>query len=188
MTSCPEVMGRDSWVFWKKQSVDIWTKMSPVVWCRVRALGGIRWNGQHSKNCVSISSCRKPKSQEGNKSFIPEPRESSVFRVFRDSYAYERFTYIYIFHESVSWLYYNWVIKKRNRTYFIHECCLLLLKNTSKFCEIKSHAIFWVVTIKSFLPLFRYRPDFESIQLHRSSQNSEQIPFCFMRERWFISY
>ena len=29
-------------------------------------------NSQHSKNCVSVSLCRKPKSQEGNKSFVPE--------------------------------------------------------------------------------------------------------------------
>ena len=34
-------------------------------------------NSQHSKNCVclSLSSCRKPKSQEGNKSFVPELKE-----------------------------------------------------------------------------------------------------------------
>ena len=49
---------------------------------RCAARGGVRWNSQHSKHCVSLSSCRKPKSQEGNKSFVPEPREPSVFRVF----------------------------------------------------------------------------------------------------------
>ena len=43
---------------------------------------------------VSLSSCWKPKSQEGNKSFVPEPRESSVFR---DSYACERSTYQNVF-------------------------------------------------------------------------------------------
>ena len=36
-------------------------------------------NSQHSKNCVSLSSCRKTKSQEVNKCFVPEQRESSVF-------------------------------------------------------------------------------------------------------------
>ena len=46
---------------------------------------------------LSLSSCRKPKSQEGNKSFVPEPRESSVFWVFRDSYAYEHFMHVNIF-------------------------------------------------------------------------------------------
>ena len=33
--------------------------------------------------CLSLSSCRKPKLKEGNKSFVPEPRRSSVFCVFR---------------------------------------------------------------------------------------------------------
>ena len=44
---------------------------------------------------VSLSPrVEKPKSQEeGNKSFVPEQRKSSVFR---DSYAYERSTYPYI--------------------------------------------------------------------------------------------
>ena len=32
--------------------------------------------------CLSLSSSQIPKSQEGNKSFVPELRESSVFRVF----------------------------------------------------------------------------------------------------------
>ena len=41
------------------------------------------------KLCLSLFLCRKPKLKEGNKSFVPEPRESSVFRVFfSDSYAY----------------------------------------------------------------------------------------------------
>ena len=43
---------------------------------------------------VSLSPrVEKPKSQEGNKSFVPEQRESSVFRVF---YRSEYFTYPYI--------------------------------------------------------------------------------------------
>ena len=59
---------------------------------------------------VSLSpSVEKTKSQEGNKSFVPEQRKSSVFRVFRDSYAYERSTYLYILrnHISVSGIYYR---------------------------------------------------------------------------------
>ena len=33
----------------------------------------VRWNSQHSRNCVSLSPrIEKPKSQEGNKSFVPE--------------------------------------------------------------------------------------------------------------------
>ena len=64
----------------------------------------VRWNGQHSKNRASLSSCRKPKSQEGNKSFVPEPRESSVFR---DSHAYKYFTYMYISHIRIMAILHN---------------------------------------------------------------------------------
>ena len=60
------------------------------------------------KNGVSLSSCRKPKLKEGNKSFVSEPRESSVFRVYRIpvrmnilwtffTYPYITHTYIYIY-------------------------------------------------------------------------------------------
>ena len=45
---------------------------SPIGSTRCAARGGVRWNSQHSKNCVSLSLCWKPKSQEGNKSFVPE--------------------------------------------------------------------------------------------------------------------
>ena len=42
------------------------------------------------KNCVPLSSCRKPKLKEGNKSFVPEPRETpQCFECFSDFYAYE---------------------------------------------------------------------------------------------------
>ena len=42
-------------------------------------------NSQHKKIvCLSLSPrVEKPKLKEGNKSFVPEPRKSSVFRVFR---------------------------------------------------------------------------------------------------------
>ena len=68
---------------------------SPVGSTRCAARGGVRWNSQHSKNCVSLSPrVENLKSQEGNKSFGLElPRVISVSSVFRDSYAYERFTY-----------------------------------------------------------------------------------------------
>ena len=51
------------------------------------SLGGApRVVGSHGTVSIvkieSLCSCWKPKSQEGNKSFVPEPRESSVFRVF----------------------------------------------------------------------------------------------------------
>ena len=102
MTSCPEVMGWGSSWFWiKAGSWDLdldeagWF-LGPVRGQTVYGLRGARthwlsqwveswrWtNSQHSKNCVSLSSCRKPKLKEGNKSFVPVPKESSVFRVFR---------------------------------------------------------------------------------------------------------
>ena len=45
----------------------------------------VRWNSQHSKNFVSLSPrVEKPKSQEGNKSFVPELKKVvSVLSVFR---------------------------------------------------------------------------------------------------------
>ena len=39
-------------------------------------------NSQHSKNCVSLSSCRKPKSQDGNKRFVPEQQRVVSVSVF----------------------------------------------------------------------------------------------------------
>ena len=61
-----------------------------------------RWtNSQHSKMCVSLSSCRKLKLKGGNKSFVPVPSESSVFRVFwipmrmNILWTYVHFTYSY---------------------------------------------------------------------------------------------
>ena len=104
MTSCPEAMGWDSSVFWKKQLDEIWTwtervdflsSVRPGQYGCTRCTAGcwFRWDSQHSKNCISLSSCSKPKSQESNKCFVPEPRKSSVFR---DSYACERLTHPYI--------------------------------------------------------------------------------------------
>ena len=59
------------------------SETSPVVCCGVRAhVCWVKWNSQYSKNCVSLSSCQKSKLKEGNKSFVAEPRESSVFRVY----------------------------------------------------------------------------------------------------------
>ena len=74
---------------------------SPVGSIRCAARGGVRWNSHHSKNCVSLSSCWKPESQEGNKSFEPELSRSSVFRVFFG------FLCIWTFHISVCFTYLN---------------------------------------------------------------------------------
>ncbi len=69
---------RHAWKRWaenlvisKKQLVEIWLWAGQSSWgvdsgrCR---------NSQHSKNCVSLSSCRKTKSHEVNKRFVPEQR------------------------------------------------------------------------------------------------------------------
>ena len=100
MTSCPEAMGWDSWVFWKKQLVEIWDWTKRVDFrssarrVQLFAAGGARvgWVSEFRADAgrtvsivkiVSLSPrCEKPKSQEGNKSLVPEPRELSVFRVF----------------------------------------------------------------------------------------------------------
>ena len=63
--------------FWKKKTVS-WDlnldeaswfldlgEASPVGSTRCAARCGVRWNRQHSKNSVSLSSCWKPKSQGG---------------------------------------------------------------------------------------------------------------------------
>ena len=103
MTSCPEAMG---WgfrvIFEKKQSFEIWSWTKVVdfrIWMMPGQLGQrdaprvVGPDGTVSivKYCVSLSLCWKPKSQEGNKSFVPELK-----KVVSVSYAYERFTYLYI--------------------------------------------------------------------------------------------
>ena len=98
MTSCSEAMGWGFWVILEKknQLVEIWgwTKRvdfldlgeaSPVMDYGMPAYCWVRWNSQHSKNCVclSLSSCWRPKSQDGNESSVPElPRVVSVSSVF----------------------------------------------------------------------------------------------------------
>ena len=114
--------------FWKKQLVEIrtWARpvqlwsMLPVCWVsqfRFWLLAESSAEGltekrcrssQHSKNCVFLSSCRKPESQEGNKSFVPEQRKSSVFR---DSYASEYFTYPYSY---IAVFLFSYILRTRN--------------------------------------------------------------------------
>ena len=144
MTSCPESMG--PWIlgeFWKKAvSWDLkldeasWFsnlgEARPVESTRCAARGGVRWNSQHSKNCTSLSlcSCWKLKSQEGNKSFVPEiPRVVSVSSVswflckwtfYRSVYFTHQYTCIFCI--SVSWSYpeyitYVTITHTRIRTY-----------------------------------------------------------------------
>ena len=82
-----------------------------------------RWTNSQHRKIVSLSPCvEKPKLKEGNKSFVPEPRESSVFCVFRIPIRvwtfyedYERLIHPYIC-IVVSWL-----------------CYITMALNTNKF-------------------------------------------------------
>ena len=104
MASCRNRWAEDFELFWKKQLVKIWTWAKRVgirIWARPVQLfttgcARVCWVSELRADagrtvsivkivCVSLSPrVEKPKLKEGNKSFGPEPRESSVFR---DSYA-----------------------------------------------------------------------------------------------------
>ena len=59
----------------------------------------VRWNGQHSKNCVSLSSCRKTK--EVNKRFVSKLKKVdsvSGFLCIWKFYLSVYFTYLYMLH------------------------------------------------------------------------------------------
>ena len=91
-------------IFEKNQLAEIRTKAKPVqLVYRMRCafVGSVSWDSDSGprvqlgnwlkgyvgtvsivKNCVSLSSCRKPKSQEGNRSFVPELKKVvSVSRI-----------------------------------------------------------------------------------------------------------
>ena len=74
-------------IFEKKQLVEIrtWTKRVRPVQLWTTGCPRVVWSDGTVRivEIVSLSPrVEKPKSQEGNKSFVSEPRESSVFRVF----------------------------------------------------------------------------------------------------------
>ena len=110
MTSYPEAMGWGFWaIFENKQLVEIWTWTKRVDFrasARPGQLGlrdASRVVGSDGTVsivefvCLSLSSCQKTKKvKKIIKVSYLNYRESSVFRVFRDSYACERFTYPYI--------------------------------------------------------------------------------------------
>ena len=120
MTSCPEAMGWDSSVFWKKavslnlrQNEASWDlnlgEVSPVVDCGMRAslLGqwveSWRWtNSQHSKKSVSLPPrVENLKVKKVIKVSYLNQESRQCFECFSDSYAFEDFTYIRIFCISV---------------------------------------------------------------------------------------
>ena len=68
-------------IFEKKQLVEIRTKARPVGSTRCAAHGGIRWNSQHSKNCLSLSPhVENLKVKKVIKVLYLNYRESSVFQ------------------------------------------------------------------------------------------------------------
>ena len=108
MTSCPEEMGWDYWWFWKKkQLVEIRSSARPVeIWNWTRrvqlcAMGctrvcGVRWNGQHSKNCVSLSP-RVERLNSRSQTFRTWTKESVLgFLYLWTFYISLYFTYQYI--------------------------------------------------------------------------------------------
>ena len=71
MTSYLEAMGWGSWGIFEKKAVSWDLNLDEASWflsldearpvgsTRWAARGGVRWNSRRSKNCVSLSSCRK---------------------------------------------------------------------------------------------------------------------------------
>ena len=93
-------------IFWT------WARPDQLVDCRMRVRVGWvselkaddRRTVSIEKLCVSLSSCRKPKLKEGNKSFVSEPRESPVFRVFREFHVFcyvTRLTFSFLSKHSI---------------------------------------------------------------------------------------
>ena len=123
MTSCPEAMGWGFGVIFLKKAVrwDLnldevsWFldlgEASPVTDSWMPACCWVWWNSQHSKNCVSLSlRVEKLKSQEGNKSFVPElPRVISVSSVsgFLCICTFHVSVYLYIRILVLFWICYN---------------------------------------------------------------------------------
>ena len=114
MTSCPEAMGWEFWViFEKKLLVEIWSWTKQVdfwTWARsvqLWTMGCPHVVGSDGTDSIveimSLSSrVEKPKSQEGNKSFVPELKKvvsvSSVlgFLCIRTFHVSVYFTYSYL--------------------------------------------------------------------------------------------
>ena len=109
MTSCPEAMGWDSWWFWKK-ALSWDPKLGEACWdlkldeassgCAARLLGS---DGQHSKNCVSLSSCRRlnSRSQWTFRTWTKESRQCFGIPMHMNV------LHIRIFHIFVSWSYFG---------------------------------------------------------------------------------
>ena len=118
----------DFWIWKKAVSWDSTLEEGGrfVIWVRPDQLGVYRmpacwlsqwveswqWmNSQHSKKlCLSLLMSENLKLKKVNKSFVPEPRKSSVFCVFQIPMrmnTYEHSMNICTFHISISWLCYK---------------------------------------------------------------------------------
>ena len=116
-TSCPEALDWDFGWFLKKtveiwswtKRIDFWTWARPVQLWTTRCPRVVGSDGTVSiVKIVSLSSrVERLKFKKVIKVSYLNYRESSVFRVFRDSYAYERFTDPYNLRISLLWLCYT---------------------------------------------------------------------------------
>ena len=160
MTSCPEAIGWDSGWFWKK-AVSWDPKLGEASWDlkldEANPLRGlrdaprvcwVRWDGQHSQNCVSLSLLvSEDKTQEGNKSFVPELKK--VVSVSRDSYACERFyisvyfTYSYLVIQHP--VKYHWLklLGKTCKKWKKNYSNKLYIHKPESVLENKTHKILW---------------------------------------------
>ena len=143
MTSCPAAMGWDSQWFWKKAvswDLDLgeaswffrtWQGQGSLwtVGCmRVGWVSELRADDGRTVSIEKIVSLsprvEKPKLKKGDKSFVPEPRELSVFRVFQIPMPMNimNVLYIHIFTYSHFWICYISMIisNKFNRNTHIH--------------------------------------------------------------------
>ena len=114
MTSCSEAMGWGFWVIFEKKEwveiwswtkrVDFWTWTRPVqLWTTgfPRVVGSDGTVSIVEIVCLSLLVSKNLKVKKVIKVSYLNYRESSVFRVFRDSNAYVRFTHLYILHNHI---------------------------------------------------------------------------------------
>ena len=154
------------WFLKKKQWVEIRSRAKRFdFWASVRPGG---WGLRDSPRIVgsdwtvsiveieSLSSCWKPKSQGGNKSFVPEQRKSSVFRVFRDFYVCERFTDPYILRicifEHFTYPYISHIVLWLRYNVNVLFLCFLVSVSFEEFllCEVDFSFFFFCFKVNLF--------------------------------------
>ena len=140
MTSCPEAMGWDSWVFWKKQLVEIWDwtkrvgdsnlgETSPVVCC-VGWVSELRADAGRTVSIVKIVSFSARVENLEVKKVI---KVSYLNQESRQCFAHFRIPmyvnslHICMFHTFVSWLYYTFTVRHVIWNCLCSTECLILL-------------------------------------------------------------